>query len=155
MPLDIFPFLRGDVRAKDILSVFDISRRDRAIYYHVGTRHVGKVLIQQLTHESQGALRGLSPLVLSTGETFAILCHHVDEHNGAVHGVMIIEAIRKHVEDDPPTRQQHSEAISGFTVKNDPVLPGGTGQGEYVCDRLWIVPYPPVSVEVGSVPHLT
>ena len=91
-------------------------------------------------HTFQGASRGLCPLVLLTGETFEIIRNHADKHDAAVHSVVIVEAVHQHVEYDLPPRQHHPEAISGFTVGNDPVLPGGAGQGECFCGPLWIVP---------------
>ena len=92
-PPDGFTFHGGAVRAEDLVSVFNILRCDRAIYYHVVTRHVGKVLLRRVPHQSQGVPHGLGPLVLPTGESFSILCHRVD----AVHSVVIIEAIRRHI----------------------------------------------------------
>ena len=88
-PPDGFPFRGGDIRAEDLVSVSDISRHDREIYYHAGTHHVVEVPLRQVPHESQGATCGLGPLVLPTGETFVILCHHVDYHDGVAHGVII------------------------------------------------------------------
>ena len=97
-------------------------------------------------HESQGALRSLGPLVLPTGEAFAILRHHVYNHNGVVHGVVVLETIHRHVYNNIPPWQQHPESISGFGVEDHPVLPGSSEREDYFCDRLRIVPYPHVSV---------
>ena len=103
-PPEGFPFHGGDIRYKYLVIVFDISKHDRAIYYHVGTHHDGEVPLRRVPHESQGASRSLGPLVLPTGETFAILRHRVEENYGTVHAVMIVEAVCRHIEDNLPPR---------------------------------------------------
>ena len=121
---------------------------------NIWTHHVGKIPFQRVTHKFQGAACCLVPLVLPLSEPFTILCHHVDKYYGAIHCVMEVQPVGGHIEYHLLSRQHHSETVPFFAVEDDSIFPGSAGQGEYVCCRLWVVPYTTVYIEFVGLFHL-